>query len=143
MAKIDDLIFYTIDRSIKTYRQYAQKQLVVAGQSITIDQWLVLNVLHENPHLNQAEVASRVFKDTASVTRIIDLLVKSDLLERTIHPEDRRRTEIRLTASGEKVMEDVKEIVLANRKTALKGITKNEINTLHEILTKIISNCVA
>lgn len=141
MKKIEDVLFYTIDKSIKTYRQYAQKKLIQAGHSITIDQWLVLTVLKDYPEISQNEIAEKVFKDTASVTRIIDLLVKSNLLNRSVLSQDRRRTNISITAKGEKSLTEVKQIILGNRKNALRGISKSELALLNTLLNKIIANC--
>ena len=72
MEKIDSVLFYYIEKAIKTYRQYAQKELKNAGLTITVDQWLTLNCLNENPQITQKELAEAVFKDTASITRIIE-----------------------------------------------------------------------
>ena len=141
MEKIEDVLFYTIDKSIKTYRQYAQKKLISAGHSITIDQWLVLTVLKDYPEISQSEIADKVFKDNASVTRIIELLVKSNLLKRSVQSQDRRRTNISITTKGEKSLVEVKQIVLNNRKNALRGISKDEIKLLNTLLNKIITNC--
>jgi len=141
MEKIEAVLFYTIDKSIKTYRQYAQKKLIDAGHAITIDQWLVLTVIHDYPEISQNEIAEKVFKDNASVTRIIELLVKSNLLKRAVLSKDRRRTKISITAKGEKSLQAVKQLVLNNRKNALRGISKSEINVLNTLLNKIIANC--
>ena len=141
MQKLDDVLFYTIEKSIKTYRQYAQKKLIATGHSITIDQWLVLSVLKKNSEISIIEIAEKVFKDAASVSRIINLLVKSDLLKRVVSEKDRRRVEISITPKGENSLIVVEQIILDNRKNALKGITKTEINLIDTLLNKIIKNC--
>jgi hypothetical protein len=69
MEKIESVIFYHLDKAIKSYRQYAQRRLTDAGLDITIDQWLVLNTLTEQPGISQQLIAEKVFKDAASVTR--------------------------------------------------------------------------
>jgi DNA-binding MarR family transcriptional regulator len=141
MEKLEDILFYTIEKSIKKYRQYSQKKLIAAGHSITIDQWLILSILKNHPDKSLNEIAEKGFKDAASVSRITNLLVKSGLLERFVSEKDRRRVEIRITPSGEKTLIAVKKIVLSNRENALKGITKTEIDLLNTLLNKIITNC--
>lgn len=140
MERLEDVIFYTIDKAIKSYRQYAQKQLKKAGLTVTIDQWLILKNIQSYPQINQQELSQRVFKDTASVTRIIDLLVKSGLLHRDVHNEDRRRKSLSLTAKGLDIMEQVKPIVMRNRATALDGINPKELEELRRHLQLIINN---
>ena len=141
MEKLENIIFYTMDKSIRSYRMFAQKRLREAGFTITIDQWLVIKVLMENQGISQQELASRVFKDNASVTRIIELLVKSKYLERKIHEEDRRKSSLKITKSGKQVIENVQNLVNENRKMALKGISRQELEVMQNLLVKITENC--
>ena len=60
---LNDVIFYVLEKTIKRYRQFAQSNIDRAGLDITIDQWLILNVIQEMPTLGQQEIAERVFKD--------------------------------------------------------------------------------
>ena len=71
MEKLENIVFYSMDRAIRSYRQYAQQQLKKNDFAITIDQWLVIKCLIENPDVTQVELSERVFKDNASVTRIL------------------------------------------------------------------------
>ena len=140
MEKLENVIFYTLDKAIKSYRQYAQKQLRKAGITLTIDQWLILTNLQDNPEISQQELSARVFKDTASVTRIIDLLVKSELLDREVHADDRRRKSLSVTPKGLEILEKVRPVVLKNRATALEGLEKEELKALRKHLLLIIRN---
>lgn len=138
--KLENVIFYTIDKSIRSYRVFAQKRLREHGYSITIDQWLILKVLMENPGIMQQEVAELVFKDNASITRIIDLLVKSNYLKRTVNPKDKRKSNLKVTRAGEKTMMEVEKIVLENREIALKGISAEDMEVANRVLNQIIEN---
>jgi MarR family transcriptional regulator, transcriptional regulator for hemolysin len=141
MEQLKNVIFYQIEEAIKTYRMYAQKQIKAYGLKITIDQWLVLKSLKENPNFTQAELAEKVFKDSASVTRILDLLVQSEYVQREINPNDRRKFNLSVTSKGDKIVSDTYEIVLQNRKKALEGISENDIQIMSETLKKISQNC--
>ena len=141
MENLNSVIFYNIEEAIKTYRMYAQNQLKINDLKITIDQWLVLKCLKENPNATQIELAEKVFKDNASITRIVELLVKANFLQREINQSDRRKMNLKITTSGEKILEDVYKIVLKNRAKALEGITAEEIESVNSILKKISSNC--
>lgn len=141
MEKLDEVLFYTIEKSIKVYRKYAQNQIQKNGYDITIDQWLVLKTLQENKNLSQNQIAELVFKDIASITRIIELLVKKNCVNRKINTIDRRKFELEITEEGNKIIEEIYPIVIANRKQALAGITTEAINDLKIQLEKIIINC--
>ncbi len=141
MENLNSVIFYNIEEAIKTYRMYAQNQLKINHLKITIDQWLVLKCLKENPNSSQIELAEKVFKDNASITRIIELLVRANFLQRQVNQSDRRKFDLKITASGEKILDDVYEIVLKNRAKALENITAEEIETVNAVLKKISTNC--
>jgi len=141
MEKLESIIFYTIDKSIRTYRTYAQNRLKEQEFKITIDQWLIIKALMENPGISQQELGEKVFKDNASVTRIIELLVRGKYLERKINPDDRRKSNLKITDSGKKIIDDVQLLVLENRKIALKGISEKDLKTMHMVLSKITENC--
>lgn len=140
MKKINNTVFYTIEKTIKTYRQFAQKNFSRAGFSITIDQWLVLKTIQEDPSITQQQLAAKVFKDFASITRIIELLVKNGYLLRDFHQKDRRRFALTLSEEGKKIIQLLTPIVKSNRSKALKGISEPEIEQLQLILSRIDSN---
>lgn len=141
MDKLNTTLFYTIEKAIKTYRQFAQKQLRQAGLKITIDQWLIIKSILDNPEIQQQEIADKVFKDNASVTRIISLLVKAKYLKRTVNKTDKRRSNLVITPEGNKVIKEVYKVVLNNRETALQNINGKDITTTQKVLSAIIKNC--
>lgn len=141
MEKLEDIIFYNMDKAIKSYRMYAQKKLKENGFKITIDQWLIIKTILENPAIKQQDIAKNVFKDNASVTRIIELLVQSHYLERKDNPDDRRKSNLVVTEEGKAIIYQVQNLVLENRKNALNSLATEELETMNLALKKIIKNC--
>ncbi|SCY86285.1 MarR family winged helix-turn-helix transcriptional regulator [Flavobacterium caeni] len=140
MEKLNDILFYNIDKAIRTYRNYAQKRLREHGYKITIDQWLTIKAILENPGITQQDLAEKIFKDNASVTRIIEILVQSGYLHREVNPADRRKTILSVTDEGLSIIEKVQNLVLENRQVALTGIVASDIETANNVLLKIIKN---
>jgi DNA-binding MarR family transcriptional regulator len=140
--RLQDVLFYSLEAAIKAYRRFAQARLSAAGIDITIDQWLVLKTIHESADVTLSRSATAVFKDFASVTRIVQLLERKGLL---------RRTPIRTTGAGrarahqrgELVIRTVEPIAQANRRQALDGIDAEEIARLRAVLKRITENCDA
>jgi MarR family transcriptional regulator for hemolysin len=141
MQKPKETIFYTIDKAIRTYRQFGQRQLKQGGYPITVDQWLVITQIRDNPATSQQELAKKVFKDNASITRIIELLVKAGYLKRATEARDRRRVKLILTKAGDKLIKEVEDVVSGYRAAALKGISKNSLGLLQQTLQQLIANC--
>lgn len=138
---VTGVIFYTIEKAIKSYRKFAQKRIDQANIDITIDQWLVLNCLSKNENISQNKLAEIIFKDVASVTRIIDLLVKKEYLTRSFHSSDRRRFNLTITNKGDAIIRQASQIVNENRSAALENISDEEVNLADQILQKLIANC--
>lgn len=141
MEKLEGIIFYSIDRAIRSYRQYAQQQLKKQGFTITIDQWLVIKCLIENPDITQVELSERVFKDNASVTRILSLLVKAKYIRRRASKTDRRRSQLTVTELGIETIDAVDKLVVQNRANALHGIDPDDIGVAKRVMEAITANC--
>lgn len=142
MEKLEGIIFYSIDRAIRSYRQYAQQQIKKHGFTITIDQWLVIKCLIENPEITQVELSERVFKDNASVTRILALLVKAKYIRRRTSKTDRRRSQLTVTELGLETIQAVDKLVLKNRAHALQGIDPEDIAAAKRVMDAVTANCI-
>lgn len=136
-----ETIFYTIESTIKEYRKYSQKKLSNEVDDMTIDQGMILAFLDKYPDKTQKEIAAMAFKDSASMTRMLDLMEKKNYLKRSINETNRRRFNIKITTKGKQVLETLAPIIMNNRQNALKNISEEEIIQLESILQKIKSNC--
>ncbi len=138
---LHNALFYSMESAIKAYRRLAQARLHAAGIDITIDQGLVLFMIDESPDATLQQIGVAVFKDFASITRIVQLLERKRLLRRKPHPTDGRRSALMLTSSGEAVIRAVEPIAQAYRRRALEGIDVEQIALLRAVLKRIIDNC--
>ncbi|MBJ6109751.1 MarR family transcriptional regulator [Hymenobacter sp. BT523] len=138
---LNSILFYSLDKAIRSYRRLAQANIDRAGLDITVDQWLVLQVVLEHDDLTQQEIAERVFKDQASVARMLALLVKRGLLLGIPLPNDGRRTRLRVSEAGHQMLDAVQPIILANRAMALAGIAEDDLTMLQQLLERIAQNC--
>ena len=134
-------VFYTIEKAIKQYRKFAFKRIQNAFNDITLDQALLIQFFNENPSLSQNEIAKLIFKDNASVTRMIELMVKNKYLKRSIDKNDRRKHKIVLTDKAKGSIEEMNNIIVSNRIAAQNGIDSNDIESMKRTLENIIENC--
>ncbi len=134
-------VLYTIEQTIKEYRKVSQKKISQVVSDITVDQCLVLIILDKNSVYSQKEIAELIFKDNASITRIIELMVQKNYLLRKTHESDRRKFNLELTEKGKNTIELLTPVIHNNRQNALAGLSLDEIELLENLLTKIIANC--
>ena len=137
--KLEDVLYYLIEKTNKVIRRYSQERFVKAGLNITVDQWLVMKKIHDSERITQIELANALFKDRASITRILDLLLEKKLVRKE-EAADKRAYELRLTAAGEKFLEQAFAIVKGSRAKGTGSLSESEIQQLRSGLQKIIKN---
>jgi DNA-binding MarR family transcriptional regulator len=141
ISQPSESVFYLIEKAIKNYRKLAQQNISERVGNLTLDQALLLQFLVKNPGLSQSEIAELIFKDNASVTRMIELMVKNKFLIRKMHLDDRRRFNIELTSKTKEILPELNSIIKLNRATALHNIPQSELKNIESSLNKIIKNC--
>ncbi|MFP2996086.1 MarR family transcriptional regulator [Spongiivirga sp. MCCC 1A20706] len=135
-----ETIFYQIEKAIKQYRTMAQGNLNVLGYNVTINQILLMIQIKRQADITQVELANLLFKDVASITRMIELLVRENLIERAENKNDRRKKDLKITKKGEILLEQAIPIISKNRAIAQKNMSKEEVQNLFKLLNKIIIN---
>ncbi len=134
-------VLYSIEQAIKVYRKLCQENISKIIPDITVDQALILMILDDQPELSQSKIANLVFKDHASITRIVGLMVNKNYLLRKQSKGDKRRIILKISAKGKRAIKLLAPTILQNRKTALGGISLKDLSQLSSTLNKIIDNC--
>lgn len=136
-----ETIFYLLEKSMKRYRKLVQKRITEAKYDISVNQVILLSNLREKPKSSQVELAELIFKDFASVTRMVDLLVKKGYLNRVESSIDRRKKDLLLTPKCIVMLDNLIPVIKEYRKTALQNLTKNDIQIVRSFLKQLIANC--
>lgn len=142
MEKINQTFFYTLEKAIKAYRHYFQTQLKKTGYGITLDQWLVLNMIVDFEGITQTEIGERIFKDKGSITRMITLLESNQFLVRKPHPTHGKMNQFNLTPKGEITLINLRKAVPKFRDFALQNIPDASKKETQALLQVIIDNCI-
>ncbi|SNS80503.1 DNA-binding transcriptional regulator, MarR family [Ekhidna lutea] len=128
-----------IDRTYKVVRQDLINRFKNAGVDITPEQWVILNKLSEKD-MFQTDLASMSFRDKPTVSRIVDLLVKKNLVERIRDKLDGRKYHVKITPKGNNVIRKATPAVEASRKLGWTNLSDQEYETLIATLDKIFTN---
>ncbi|SFN49784.1 transcriptional regulator, MarR family [Chitinophaga sp. YR627] len=132
--------FFKLDATLKRIRNYWQKTFDANKKDITVDQWLLIENLYKHKKITHNELAKLTSKDITTVSRIIELLVKKELVVREGSPQDRRKVYLQLTVKGAEKYKDVRPLVLDMRKTGWAGLTEYDYTELTRILDAIYQN---
>ena len=104
---------------------------------ITPQQFGLLAFLWIEDGLSQTELSARSQIDRTTMGGIIDRLEKEGLVERRIHPEDRRAFQVFLTARGRSLEEDLSSVAIRVIRKVTSPLTEQEHAALVQLLTKI------
>src|SRR5690554_1225557 len=125
---------FLLDRTARRVKQYAQNKFKEGEFDVTVDQWLILKNLAENEILSQTALASLVFKDHPTLTRIVDILCKKGYIERVPHPRDRRSFQLHLTREGEQKVSSLRPQVAQIREKAWNNLDQRDFEEFKRIL---------
>jgi DNA-binding MarR family transcriptional regulator len=95
----------------------------------------ILFKLRERP-MTLSEIAECHGIDASYATIIVDKLESLDLVERTAHPDDRRRKLVRLTPAGLDVAAKA-EVILAEPPPALLAMSASDLAQLDQLLAPL------
>lgn len=129
-----------LDRTARRVKQYAQGQFKLGDYGITVDQWMVIKNLRNNPGLSQKALAELCNKDQPTLTRIVDLLVKKGYVERKIHHNDRRSFIVVLSEEGRLKVNELEPKVRSIRMKAWEKLDEADFEDLKRILNTIYNN---
>ncbi len=114
--------------------------LTLAPFGLTSGQWNALNQLNENGTMTQKELADLLRKEPATVARLLDRLVKRDLVKRTPHPEDRRANIVEITPAASDLLVEIEPYVVDRADQIAKGITDADLEVFFDVLNKVRNN---
>jgi len=112
----------------------------VAPLGVTRAQWRALAWLARQPGLRQVELADHLDVEPITLCRIVDRLEEAGLVERRRDPDDRRAWRLYLTAKGEPIVEQLRELAGQLAQEAFAGVAPQAIETLREALARVRDN---
>lgn len=131
---------FILDRTARKVKQYAQTAFVEQQFDLTVDQWIVLRTIYENPSLSNKEMAELCGKDQPTLTRIIDLLIKKEFAERITNSSDRRSLRLQITKKGKNKIQEIAPKVADFRMQAWKNLNEEDFAHFTRILNTIYDN---
>ncbi len=112
----------------------------VAPYNLTRTKWLALGIIHRNPGLTQAELASKLELGAAAVGRLVDRLEEREFVLRSQSPDDRRAYTLTLTPDALSLFHSLDEAASDLRSEILEGLSDREVSALNRGLNKLKSN---
>jgi DNA-binding MarR family transcriptional regulator len=104
---------------------------------LKIPQWRLIAVLAEEGPLTPQVLCERTIMDKVTVTRAAQGLLERSLIKREPNSSDGRSHRLVLTASGERLYEQIAPLALEYETQLLAGVDQREIKTLERQLRRL------
>ena len=138
----DDLpLGHWIKRAYLALTGYVNERL--RPHELTYSQWQVLSFLARCPGgaATQRELHCWLKVEAATLTGVLDGLVRREWLTRTESSEDRRVNRLDLTAKGRAVYDSVSpELSAAVQARLLEGLSPGQVAVAREVLERVVQN---
>ena len=121
-----DDVLAAVDDALRPVLMLASRANTRANQRVSTSQLQALLVLQERGPMNLTALADELGAIPSSATRLCDRLVAADLITREAGATDRREVFLHLTASGQRVVRQVRDLRRDGLREALEACTPRE-----------------
>ncbi|WED23031.1 MarR family transcriptional regulator [Vibrio sp. JC009] len=117
-------------------RQY-QNKMEQLDIGITPMHMGVLKVIRRNPQCTAIDVSNFLNRDKSQVTRLLNSLIKDGIIEKELNPADKRSHYLRITSSGEKIMEQIAGVDSQMDQLITKNLSPEELEEFQRLAGKV------
>ena len=130
-------IFFLLEKTSKIIREKIGEYLTLHKEKVTTIQWLCIHCVHKNPGIKQKDLAQKLSKEEASISRIIQKLIKQKLVYRKKSTLDNKTQNLYLSTEGVEIIKKHEKDVLKIYESSFAGIYDREMNVVYEILKRV------
>ncbi|RXT03620.1 MarR family transcriptional regulator [Ammoniphilus sp. CFH 90114] len=135
---LNDYISIFIHQTDLTLTNHVKGKL--APFNLAPEQNLILMLLWEKDGMNQQELADKLQKDKTNIARMVLNLEQKGFIRRISGEHDRRSLRVFLTEEGKELGDHIIPIAEAFNSQVCKGISKEELQEVRRILSKMCAN---
>ena len=110
------------------------------GSGITALQWRLITYLKRHEGIRQGPLAELIEVEPITLTRMVDRLVESELVERRADPADRRAWRLYLTPRAGDLLGGMREMADALTAEATEGLSDSERDQLIDLVERVRAN---
>lgn len=137
-----NVLGYVVSQAMRILQKDLETRFREKEVPVTYEQWTVVSCFREDIEegFSQQEIAEKTGRDQPCTSRLIDNLVKGDLLIRVPDKKDRRVNKIYLTQAGKELVRKTSCIAQEAIMEATQGIEKAELDICKRVLQVISEN---
>ena len=142
MLNYEDIAFHWVNRLGFVIRKELAARFQAAGFDVSPEEWAILLVLWSKGPKGTGALAEVTIKDRTTVTRLIDTMVRKDIVTRAGDPTDRRRSVVMPTEHGMALKDQLIPIAKDLIAQAQADIPLQDLETTTRTLRALTGNLV-
>jgi DNA-binding MarR family transcriptional regulator len=131
---------FLIHACYQQLRSLTYKEFLGHGLELTPEQWVVLVRLWEKDGQSQSALSESTLRDRPTMSRILDTMEKSELVERCVDPKDARSRLVKLTRTGKSLQPKLVPVAKKLVQRLEQGISERDLETTHRTLARMLEN---
>lgn len=139
---MDNAVGFLIRKLGNEMRKRKERAEICAGEAPTMMQCWVLGYLtrHADRDVYQRELEANLNIGKSTLTEVLHLMEKNDLVRRVAVQEDKRLKKIVLTEKSRQINEAISRDIVETEKKLREGISDEDIEIFIRTIKKMISN---
>ena len=111
----------------------------LSAHGISHTEYQILSALHDAPGGSMARIdlARSVGLSASGVTRLLAPMEKLGMVEKEKHPRDARKSLVRLSRSGQRILEESSVTFQACAEELFESLTTNQMEQVDELVTRL------
>ncbi|WP_368504228.1 MarR family winged helix-turn-helix transcriptional regulator [Alkalihalophilus sp. As8PL] len=135
--QLDDSLGFLVAMAGRALMNQLQRNITESGYDVTTEHWTILVQLWEQEGLSQYELAQRTGKDQPSMSRLIQNMLKRELIVRVADTKDARCKRIYLTEHGKHLRSQLVSIVEETLDQVTSDVSEEELLVTKSVLKRV------
>lgn len=140
IPEMEESVLPWIGKTAKMMAIFIGDRLKRNGMDLSLQQMIILKILHEEDGRPQQDLAIVTERHKASLTRLISTLEKKQLVTRVPDQVDKRINRVYLTKEGKEQLQSTFPVMQELMMEMQQGLDKTDLQTTIQTLQKIQSN---
>lgn len=136
----EQLIFFSLEKTSKVIREKLNAYLKFHNTNLTSSQWICLEAIYHKPGLKQKALSNLLYKEEASISRIVKKLLDKGFIIRKKLLSDNKTQRLYASPIAIETLKSHQQSIKRIYKEIFKNVYDREMNLVHDVLKRVHSN---
>lgn len=130
-------VFFSLEKTSKVIKEKINEYLKEKQVNLTGMQWICLDAIYLNPGITQKALSQLLFKEEASISRIVKKLLEKGFLYRKKQSLDNKTQNLYASPNGIGLVQMHQKNIQSTFRDIFKNVYDREMNIVNDILKRV------